>query len=100
MDWPPSYLSLIHIYGIKAYKTDLVRNDKLRAIYVNGERASMTRRSARPLRSVGNYSVTKGEADWAWISKSGIKAVSYTHLDVYKRQMYELYSNMQWPSGI
>ncbi len=59
--------------GIKAYKTDLVRNDKLRAIYVNGERASMTRRSARPLRSVGNYSVTKGEADWAWISKSGIK---------------------------
>ena len=59
--------------GIKAYKTELVRNDKLRAIYVNGERASMTRRSARPLRSVGNYSVTKGQADWAWISKSGIK---------------------------
>ena len=59
--------------GIKAYKTDLVRNDKLRAIYVNGERASMTRRSGKPTKAVGNYSVTKGQADWAWISKSGIK---------------------------
>ena len=59
--------------GIKAYKTELTRDDKLRAIYVNGERASMTRKVIRPKSSGGNYSVTKGQADWAWISKSGIK---------------------------
>ena len=55
--------------GIKAYKTELVRNDKLRAIYVNGERASMTQRTIRPKSSGGSYQVTKGQADWAW--KSG-----------------------------
>lgn len=56
--------------GLTAYKTTWVRDDKLRAIYVNGQRASMTKRTATPLKAVGTYTITKGQADWAWISGS------------------------------
>ena len=35
--------------GLVAYKVPLDRDAKLRAIYVNGERAAMTRRTATPL---------------------------------------------------
>lgn len=60
--------------GLVAYKTHLERDKKLRAIYVNGERAAMTRRTATPLRAVGYYTITAGQADWAWISNdSGLK---------------------------
>lgn len=62
IDWLPE--------GLTAYKAPLTRDAKLRAIYVNGERASMTRRSATPLRAVGFYSITAGQADWAWISST------------------------------
>lgn len=54
--------------GLVAYKAPLDRDAKLRAIYVNGERAAMTRRTATPLRAVGFYSIQEGQADWAWIS--------------------------------
>ncbi len=56
--------------GLVAYKTTLERDAKLRAIYVNGERAAMTRRSATPLRAGGFYSIIAGSADWAWISST------------------------------
>ncbi len=56
--------------GLVAYKTTLERDAKLRAIYVNGERASMTRKSATPKLAVGYYSVLAGSADWAWISST------------------------------
>ena len=56
--------------GLVAYKTPLVRNDKLRAVYVNDQRASMTRKTLQPKRSVGSYSITAGQADWAWVSGS------------------------------
>ena len=54
--------------GLVAYKAPLERDDKLRAIYVNGVRAAMTERSATPLKAIGFYSITAGQADWAWIS--------------------------------
>ncbi len=56
--------------GLKAYKAPLSRDSKLRAIYVNGRRASMTRRSENPIRATGFYTVTAGQADWAWISST------------------------------
>lgn len=62
VDWLPD--------GLTAYKAHLERNEKLRAIYVNGTRASMTRRSETPLHSTGFFSVTAGQADWAWISST------------------------------
>lgn len=54
--------------GVTAYKVPLERSEKLRAIYVNGERASMTSKSQKPARPVGlgSYTVTKGQAEWAW----------------------------------
>lgn len=57
--------------GLVAYKAPLERDDKLRAIYVDGTRAEMTRRTATPLKAVGFYSIVAGQADWAWISSSG-----------------------------
>lgn len=59
--------------GLKAYKTTLNRDDKLRAIYVNGTRASMTRKTATPIKTVGTYVVKKGQADWAWKDGSGLQ---------------------------
>lgn len=58
VDWLPD--------GRVAYKAPLQRSEKLRAIYVNGERATMTGRSKKPLRAIGSYKVEKGEAEWAW----------------------------------
>lgn len=52
--------------GLTAYKTPLMRSEKLRAIYVNGERASMTTKSGKPSRAVGSYKVEKDQAEWAW----------------------------------
>ena len=92
--------------GLKAYKTTLVRDEKLRAIYVNGERASMTRRSGRPLRAVGNYSVTEGQADWAWRSGSGQKTGNVfskdfgLSADTPNPQNIELESGSTWVKAI
>lgn len=52
--------------GLTAYKAPLERQEKLRAVYVNGERASMTTRSTKPVRAIGSYKVQKDEAEWAW----------------------------------
>lgn len=62
--------------GLTAYKTHLERDDKLRAIYVDGKRASMTRRSATPVAAAGFYFITAGQADWAWISGENIKSAT------------------------
>lgn len=59
--------------GLIAYKAHLERDAKLRAIYVNGERAAMTRRTSTPLKAVGFYAITAGQADWAWISGDGLR---------------------------
>jgi len=55
--------------GLTAYKTPLKRNKKLRAIYVNGDRADMTSKKIKPSGKSGNYSIRKGQADWAWNSR-------------------------------
>ena len=56
--------------GLKAYKTPLNRKGKLRAIYVNGKRASMTSKAKKPKSAVGKYKMKKGQADWAWNSST------------------------------
>lgn len=68
--------------GLTAYKAHLERDEKLRAIYVNGERAAMTRRSATPLRATGFYPITAGQADWAWVSSNnGLKTANVFSAD-------------------
>lgn len=92
--------------GITAYKTTLDRDDKLRAIYVNGERASMTRKSGRPIQAVGSYSITAGQADWAWISKDNIPSGNVFDssfglpADTRNPQNIELESGSTWVKAI
>lgn len=55
------------------YKTTLNRDKKLRAIYVNGNRASMTKRVVSgTVASDEQYTITpdKSNSDWAWVSGS------------------------------
>lgn len=58
--------------GRTAYKTTLNRNDKLRAIYVNGQRAAMTKKTASASTTgCTTGSVTAGAADYVWNNRSG-----------------------------
>lgn len=89
--------------GLTAYKAHLERDDKLRAIYVNGERAAMTRKSATPVRAVGFYNIAAGQADWAWISSMGdyktgniIPASAKLPADTRNPQNIELESGSTW----
>lgn len=55
---------------LKAYKIPLVRDKKLRAIYVNGERAEMTSKKITPIGSGNVIKFTKDEEDWVWASST------------------------------
>lgn len=88
--------------GIKAYKTPLKRNEKLRAIYVNGKRASMTSKTKKPKSGVGKYKVKKGQADWAWnsstttIYEGATFDSSFLPADTRNPQNIELESGSTW----
>ena len=90
--------------GLVAYKTRFVRDDKIRAIYVNDQRASMTRKTARPKRSAGTYSVTKGQADWAWTSGSkaagNVFASDFLPANTRNPQNIELESGSTWVKAV
>ena len=87
--------------GLIAYKTPWTRDSKLRALYVNGQRAAMTKRTGTPLGAVGTYTVTKGQADWAWIggsqSTGNVFAASFgLPSDTRNPQNIELESGSTW----
>lgn len=56
--------------GNGIYSIDYDRDTKLRSLYVNGERAYMTKKTLTGLGGYGSYPVTAGQAEWAWISGS------------------------------
>ena len=64
------------------YKATLARTTKLRNLYVNDARALMTSKVVSAKGSSGTYSVTSGQADWAWASGSGFDGVTYSTSDV------------------
>jgi len=64
------------------YKATLARTTKLRNLYVNDQRALMTSKVVSAKGSSGTYSVTTGQADWAWASGSGFDGVTYSTSDV------------------
>jgi hypothetical protein len=64
------------------YKATLARTTKLRNLYVNDTRANMTSKTVSAKGSTGTYSVTSGQADWAWASGSGFDGVTYSTSDV------------------
>jgi hypothetical protein len=64
------------------YKASLDRATKLRNLYVNDKRASMTSKSVSSKGGTGTYSVTSGQASWAWASGSGSDGIKYATTDV------------------
>lgn len=59
------------------YKAPLERPTKLRNLYVNDVRALMASKTVQAQGGEGTYSVTAGQADWAWESGSKSDGVRY-----------------------
>ncbi|MFJ4036939.1 ricin-type beta-trefoil lectin domain protein [Microbacterium sp. NPDC090007] len=59
------------------WKARLDRPDKLRALYVDGERAVMARKWVWSNGCYGTYEITAGQAPWAWESGSECDGSSY-----------------------
>ena len=64
------------------YKATLNRSTKLRNLYVNDRRASMTKKTVTAKGGYGTYSVTAGQASWAWTSGSKSDGVQYNMSDI------------------
>jgi hypothetical protein len=64
------------------YKASLQRSTKLRNLYVNDARAVMTSKTVSAKGASGTYSVTAGQAAWAWVSGSNADGVKYATADV------------------
>ena len=69
-------------YSGNIYWATLSRSTKLRNLYVNDQRASMTKKTVTAQGGYETYSVTAGQADWAWTSGSKSDGVQYNTNDV------------------
>ncbi len=59
------------------YAAPLKRSTKLRNLYVNDARALLTSKTVTARGGTGTYSVTAGQASWAWASGSNSDGVKY-----------------------
>ncbi|MCZ7439394.1 RICIN domain-containing protein [Micromonospora sp. WMMC241] len=59
------------------WKAPLDRANKLRALYVNDKRAFMASKTVNSQGCQGTYTVTAGQADWAWESGSQCDGARY-----------------------
>ncbi|WP_112263125.1 RICIN domain-containing protein [Lentzea terrae] len=64
------------------WKAPLSRANKLRALYVNDKRASMASKTINSLGCLGTYTVTAGQAPWAWESGSECDGSRYNLSDL------------------
>jgi len=64
------------------FKAPLARTTKLRNLYVNDQRALLTKKSVTSRGGTGTYAVTAGQADWAWVSGSNSDGAKYNTADV------------------
>lgn len=64
------------------YKAPLDRDHKLRNLYVNDARALMGSVTVQSKGGVGEYSVTAGQADWAWDSGKKSDGIAYNASDI------------------
>ncbi len=64
------------------YKAPLNRTTKLRNLYVNDLRASMTSKKVTSKGGYGTHAVTTSQGSWAWKSGSGSDGVKYSLTDV------------------
>ncbi|MEV0234595.1 RICIN domain-containing protein [Nonomuraea sp. NPDC050786] len=60
------------------WKAPLNRSNKLRALYVNDKRAYMASKTINSQGCYGNYTVTAGQASWAWESGSQCAGAKYS----------------------
>lgn len=70
----------LHKEGI--YQAKLAHSEKLRSLFVNGNRAYMTSKNAGVKGPWGTFNVTAGEADWAWVSGSTADGIRFNADDV------------------
>ena len=64
------------------YKASLSRTTKLRNLYVNDARATLTSKVVTAKGGYNTYSVTAGQAPWAWVSGSSSDGAEYSLSDV------------------
>ena len=64
------------------YKASLNRSTKLRNLYVNDARATLTSKTVTAQGGSGTYAVTSGQATWAWASGMSADGVKYAATDV------------------
>ncbi|QUC59425.1 RICIN domain-containing protein [Streptomyces sp. A2-16] len=64
------------------WKATLNRDNKLRALYVNGKRAEMASKTINSAGCHGTYTVTAGQAPWAWESGSQCDGAKYSLSDL------------------
>lgn len=64
------------------WQAPLTRADKLRALYIDGTRYSMASKTVQSQGCYGNYTVTAGQAPWAWESGTECDGSAYALQDV------------------
>ncbi len=64
------------------YRASLERDTKMRNLYVNDSRAFMASKRVTSNGGYGTYSVTEGQASWAWRSGTGHDAIRYAARDL------------------
>ncbi|WP_405774594.1 RICIN domain-containing protein [Streptomyces sp. NBC_01538] len=64
------------------WKAPLNRDNKLRALYVNNKRAQMASKTINSAGCYGTYTVTAGQAPWAWESGSQCDGAKYSLSDL------------------
>jgi hypothetical protein len=64
------------------YKAALDRKTKLRNLYVNDQRALMASKTAASKGGSGTFSVSAGQASWAWNAGSGSDGINYGTGDI------------------
>ena len=69
-------------YSGSIYQAHLSRTTTLRSLYVNDHRAVMDSKTITSQGCYGTYTVTAGQASWAWVSGSQADGVQYNQADL------------------
>jgi Cellulose binding domain len=69
-------------YSGSIYQAHLSRSTTLRSLYVNDHRAVMDSKTITSQGCSGTYSVSAGQASWAWVSGSQADGVLYNQSDL------------------
>ena len=86
------------------YKAQLERSSKLRNLYVGDRRALMASKRIPSQGGTGTFSVTAGQADWAWSSGSASDGIKYSTNDLPEisanRDDLEIVNGTTWNENI